>query len=572
MLTKQETLQNYYTLQDTELVAFINVETFVPEDLNGIFSYCTYNNKTDITKAFLTKCKPTQAELDFCFSGGILNDTIIDLLLPLHPNLESLGNYVYRVCSNFQMHNETLEGIAPFSDDEKKGNLSTIEKLMQAGAIMQPHQCYDAAKVCFANNNIELFKKYFDTPEALRWHLQFCCRKGNERLREYILAKKINYDSEDGIALLSGAMVDDKDLFYKILPLVNDLNITLDPCRSLLDNAIEIDDLDIVKVIIAIGGKPLFNGKNVLLFSMNSKDEQLPKLLIDTFDLDVSMNNNDCLVHACNFQKVEIVKLLLEHGADVHAQKNACLKIAVKNKQQELIDLLKQFGANEIDIAPYKFNCDVATADFETLWKEWIIYYKKYFPNSIESANNLINPILSPAPASDIKDCEVGFGIAFNDELKIIYNHATQGQYLFFGMCLMSPADVDRNLKNWTDLAVNGQLDNVQNYPVNPQGTIKNEYINTKWLSFANDLTTNYISIDYDPAEKGAVGQIINSGRDQWERFVVAKNITELARKVMTKVEANNVEITPEGYFNLKPEGGGGFLYDVLTLIKENKW
>jgi cell wall assembly regulator SMI1/ankyrin repeat protein len=571
-MTKQETLQNYFTLSDIELVVFINANIFEPTDLNGIFSYYTYNNKTEVTQALLAKSNPTQEELNFCFSGGILNNTIIDLLLPLKPSAETLGNYIFRICSNFQMHNETLEGITPFSDTEKKGNLATVEKLMKAGAIIQPHQCYDVALVCFAVNNIDLFETYFDKPEALRWHLQFCCRKGNEKLKEYVLAKNIDYKSEDGIALLSGSMCDDRKLFFNTLPLVPDLNLIIDSNRSLLDEAIDYDDLEIIKALIDKGGKPLFNGKNVLLYAMNSKDENLAKLLLDSFDIDIHMNNNECLVNACKFQKVDIAKLLLERGADVHAQKNACLKIATKNKQQALIDLLKKFDANEIDIAPYKFNCDVATADFETLWKEWIIYYKKNFPNAIESASNLINPILITAPASDIKECELGYGTAFNDELKIVYKHCTQGQYLFFGMCLMSPADVASNLKNWTDLAVNGQLNNIQNYPVYPEGTIKNEYINTKWLSFANDLTTNYISIDYDPAAKGTVGQIINSGRDQWERFVVAKNITELARKVMHIVEANNVEISPEGYFNLKSEGGGGFLYDVLALIKEGRW
>jgi hypothetical protein len=40
----------------------------------------------------------------------------------------------------------------------------------------------------------------------------------------------------------------------------------------------------------------------------------------------------------------------------------------------------------------------------------------------------------------------------------------------------------------------------------------------------------------------------------------------------MTKVEQNEIEITPEGYFYLKPENGQGFMYDVLSLIKEGKW
>ena len=573
-MTKQEILQNYFALTDNELVTFLHSETFVAEDLNGIFSFCAYNNKTEITLAFLAKCKPTQAELDFCFSGGILNNIIIDALLPLNPSADTLGNYVYRVCSNFQMQDETLEGIAPFSVEEKKGNLATIEKLMQAGAIVQAHQCYDAAKVCFATNNIDLFKKYFDTPEALRWHLQFCCRKGNEKLKEYVLAKNINYNSQDGIALLSAAMHDDKELFYKILTQVQDVNIALDSSRSLLDEAIDTDDLEIVKAIIAKGGKPLFNEKNIFLYATNSKDEQLPKLLLDTFDIDIQMNNNESLVNACSFQKVEIAKLLLERGADVHAQRNACLKIATKNKHTDLIEVLKQFGANDLDIAPYKFNCDVATADFETLWKEWLIYYKKFFPSAERSVINADDQkfIEEPASHEEILACETKIKMGLNDELKTIYKHCTQGEYLFFGMLLYRPSMIANAWYGWIDIGFIGLVENDQNYPMYPAGAIQPHYINAKWLPFCSDMTNNHISIDYDPAKKGKMGQIINSGRDQWERFVLADSITDLARKVMARVESNNIEITAEGYFNLQAEDGQGLFGDVLNLIKNNNW
>ena len=573
-MTKQEILQNYFTLSEQELTAFINSETFEPNDLNGIFSYNAYNNKTEVVKAFLAKCNPTQAELDMSFSNQILNPEILNALLPLHPSPETLGQYVYRICTDFQMQNEVVEGLVPFTDEVKKGNLATVERLMEAGAKLQDYQLYDAAKICFATNNIELFKKYFDKPEALKWSLQFCTRPGNEKLKDYLLAKNINYNSADGIALLMGAMNNDKALFYKILPFVDDVNVLIDPYSSLLDSAISTDDLDIIKAIIAKGGKSNSNGKNISLQVMNSKDEQLPKLLIETFDLDFQMNDNECLVAACNFQRVATVKLLLEKGADVHCHKNACLKIATKNKNTELIAILKQFGANDLDIAPYKFNCDVATADFETLWKEWLVYYKKFFPSAEKSVINADDHkfIETPALETDIVACEEKIKMKFNDELKTIYKHCTQGEYLFFGLMLLNPNQIAATWHGWIDIGFIGLVENDQNYPMFPEGTIQKQYINAKWLSFCSDMTNNHVSIDYDPAEKGKMGQIINSGRDQWERYVLADNITDLARKVMKRVEANEVEITPDGNFNLVSDGGYGSLYDVLPLIKEGKW
>jgi cell wall assembly regulator SMI1 len=575
MPTKQELLQHYFNFDDALLIDCIHKETFTPEDINGIFSFNAYNNKTEIVKAFLQKCKPTQAELDNCFAGQLLNNETLDLLLPLQPSPEKLGGMVFTACSDFQMYQAPNPLSETFTQAEKDNRLALIERLMNAGALLQDHQNYDAARVCFQNGKDEWVPKYFDKPGALRWFLQFCCRSGNEKMKVYVLAKKINYANEEGIALLTSAMIDnDIDLFNKTLQQVQNFNLSISGYNSILDDAISYDNLDVVKILIGKGARPLENGKNTLMLAMDSKSAALPKLIIETFQLDFQMNNNECLVAACNKGKLDIVRLLLEKGADVHCQKNACLKFAVKNKYEELHSLLKQFGANDLAIAPYTFNCDVATADFETLWKEWLVYYKKFFPSAEKSTVNIdsYNPILLPASKADIKLCEEKITIPFNEELAIIYKHCTQGEYLFFGMFLMSPTEMSRSWQSWMDVGFVGLVENDQHYPMHPEGTIQPHYINAKWLSFASDLTSNYVSIDYDPASKGKMGQIINSGRDQYERYVIASSITELARKVMHKVEANEVEITAEGYFYLMAAGGQGFLYDVLNLIKEGRW
>jgi cell wall assembly regulator SMI1 len=571
---KQSILQNWFNLTDNELLALIDSETFVPEELNGIFSFYAYNNKADIVEVFLSKCNPTQSELDFCFSGNILTNEILQMLLPLSPSPEALGIMVYRICTDIQMQEFSLPELVPFTKEERNQYIGIVEKLMQSGAVVPAHQKYDAAKICFANNRQDLFEKYFDTPDALYWHLLFCCRAGNEKLKKYILQKNIDYNTKDGIALLTSAMTDDKELFYKILPFAKDVNLSLDEYRSLFDCAIDTDDLEIVKALLAKGGKPIFNGKNVLLFAMNSKDVQLPKLLIDTFGLDIQMNDNECLYNACEFQKVDIARLLLEKGADVHCRKNACLKKAYQHNHPELITLLKEFGASDLDLAPYKFNCDVATADFEILWKEWIAYYKKHFPSSERSVIGAADQqfIEAPVPIEEIIACEEKIQMKLNDELKIIYKYCTQGEYLFFGMLLYRPLQIADKWNGWIDIGFIGLVENDQDYPMHPKGTIQKHYINSKWLSFCSDMNANHVSIDYDPAENGKIGQIINSGRDQWERFVLADNITDLARKIMQRVEANETEIDANGSFNLLPQGGGGFLYDSLALIKEGKW
>jgi cell wall assembly regulator SMI1/ankyrin repeat protein len=569
MSTAAEMQKSYYELSEQETIDLMRSDAFVATEWNGIFSYHAYNNRVEVIKAFLSKSKPEQAELDICFGSIWLISEMLDLLLPLHPSPAAMGNAVYSICADI------IQNRSANTAENHVQKIQVVERLLQAGATVQEHQNYEGAAATLQCHRADLFQKYFDTPEAQRWFLQFCCRAGNESLKAILLSRPINYEQADGIALLLGAMDDDKPLFYKTLPLVKDVNYAIDPYQSLLDFAIHSDDLAIVKSIIERGGKPNYNGKNILLQSVNSRDAQLPQLLLDTFDLDTQMNDNECLVNACQFQKVDIARLLLERGADVHGQRNACLKIAVKNQHHELIALLKSFGANDLDIAPYQFNCDVATADFETLWKEWLIYYQKYFPSATKPVLDYpeYRAILTPAPVEDIAACEEKINLKFSAELKTIYKHCTQGGYLFFGMFLLNPTAIAQICQDWIDIGFIGLPENDQtNYPMHPQDSIQPHYINAKWLSFANDLTNNHVSIDYNPAENGKMGQLINSGRDQWERFVIADSITELARKVMRRVESNQVEITAEGYFLLKETGGGGFLYDVLDLIKTQQW
>jgi cell wall assembly regulator SMI1 len=183
-----------------------------------------------------------------------------------------------------------------------------------------------------------------------------------------------------------------------------------------------------------------------------------------------------------------------------------------------------------------------------------MLYYKKNIPSAEQSLVPFPSNEFIELPAEDIRACEETIGMLFNNELKTLYKYCTQGELLFFGMFLTSPQDIATNCKSWMDIGFIGLSENDQFYPMHPEGTIQPHYINANWLQFASEFGNNsgYVTIDYDPATKGQIGQIINSGRDQYERFVITSNITELARKVMQRVESNDIEITAEGYFCLK--------------------
>ena len=55
---------------------------------------------------------------------------------------------------------------------------------------------------------------------------------------------------------------------------------------------------------------------------------------------------NTTLMRASNYGYLEVVKLLLEHGADVHAHEDEALKWASMNGHTEVVKLLLEHGAD----------------------------------------------------------------------------------------------------------------------------------------------------------------------------------------------------------------------------------
>ncbi|HPO97721.1 MAG TPA: SMI1/KNR4 family protein [Bacillota bacterium] len=60
-----------------------------------------------------------------------------------------------------------------------------------------------------------------------------------------------------------------------------------------------------------------------------------------------------------------------------------------------------------------------------------------------------------------------------------------------------------------------------------PEGAVREEYINEGWIPFIKDFGGNFIGIDLKPGPKGKSGQIINFGRDEDEKLVIADSVKD---------------------------------------------
>ena len=214
---------------------------------------------------------------------------------------------------------------------------------------------------------------------------------------------------------------------------------------------------------------------------------------------------------------------------------------------------------------PYEFKIDIKTASISELWNAWIVYFREK-----------INPdfIVIGATDEEISSLEKAQNyFTLPTDLKEILSLSNGGEKLFFGLNLLSTAEILQHHLFWED-NLKGQVpgDNVSgNYSVKPEKAIKAEYVNLKRMPFANDGTLNFFNIDNDPDVAGTIGQIINSGRDEYELVVMASNLTEFARKVLLRIEANKTYITADKNFMLYKNGQGLF-YDVKALMQKNEW
>jgi cell wall assembly regulator SMI1 len=84
---------------------------------------------------------------------------------------------------------------------------------------------------------------------------------------------------------------------------------------------------------------------------------------------------------------------------------------------------------------------------------------------------------------------------------------------------------------------------------------VKPLYANRRWVPFAQ-AGNNYLGIDLDPDVRGVRGQVINFGRDEDLKRVVARNVAAFVQWFVSQLHAGN--------FNIRQERGGVRSFNTL--------
>lgn len=165
--------------------------------------------------------------------------------------------------------------------------------------------------------------------------------------------------------------------------------------------------------------------------------------------------------------------------------------------------------------------------------------------------NSLEEALQASAGDEEIEQAEATIGISFPDDLKELYHihngESRSGPGFFFGLQFLSLEEMVSEWKIWSELEPEYQTMG-DHYSI-PSGWVKEQYINRYWIPFCHDGGGNHLGIDLSPAEHGVVGQVINFGRDEEMKYVIARSLGEFIHFMRDTIRNGNYTVEEEDGF-----------------------
>ncbi|CAN5219613.1 hypothetical protein BH10ACI1_BH10ACI1_05820 [soil metagenome] len=149
-------------------------------------------------------------------------------------------------------------------------------------------------------------------------------------------------------------------------------------------------------------------------------------------------------------------------------------------------------------------------------------------------------------------EIEVKLPQSFKD-FYLIHNGQKDEDYfgLFYGVSLLPLHKILEEMRVWNGIideyGEEGMKENFDDFQTSlTPNKVKAQYANKKWLPFAIISDNCYLGLDFDPETKGAVGQVINFGREEEQKAVLANSFEEFIDWYIRELERGNYLIYSE--------------------------
>lgn len=151
-----------------------------------------------------------------------------------------------------------------------------------------------------------------------------------------------------------------------------------------------------------------------------------------------------------------------------------------------------------------------------------------------------------PASEDEIAAAENALKLTFPEPLRALYRlhngQADDGPGLFFGLPLLPLEDIVREWSVWESL-MDEYGEEGSHYSV-PAGWIEETYIHPGWVPISHDWGGNHLGVDVQPGPLGLAGQMINFGRDEETKYVIARSCTDLLQFIAETVQVGHYTVT----------------------------
>lgn len=200
-----------------------------------------------------------------------------------------------------------------------------------------------------------------------------------------------------------------------------------------------------------------------------------------------------------------------------------------------------------------------ALRGLEVVWGEYLAWLTDTFPRIAAS----LKPPDPAAAAQAFDELASKLGVPMPDEMMTLYRvtggepgfHGEDvGSGVLFGVSLMQITDVVDYVRgpwNWRSDGAEHDLQDEDNLPhVLDPTRLRAVALHRRWVPFGDAAGGNYVAVDVAPGPAGTIGQVINIGRNQDVRFVLADSVAELIALLHELGVAGIVEVIEGGEWN----------------------
>jgi cell wall assembly regulator SMI1 len=176
-------------------------------------------------------------------------------------------------------------------------------------------------------------------------------------------------------------------------------------------------------------------------------------------------------------------------------------------------------------------------------WKRLELWCRRHHPPLLD----FLNP---GASEDEIVALERVIGQPLPTDVRVSLSiHNGDREYGFvFGLTLLSIAGIENDWRMWQDcLAYNEEPED----DPSPDLAVALDYANPGWIPLTRDAGNNHLGVDLAPGPAGVAGQVINFGKDEEEKCVLAAGWAEFLAGYAVFLESGAVrEIYPDNWYD----------------------